>query len=171
MPQRWSQDYISVLVASFQSLFQNRKAQGFIWEGLEKKVFPFCYAILSCNFSIGSKLDWHFWQWNIQMFQFLEKKERKKEKHTISIAYFFPGFGKEILVFFFFFISWFHWKSFSPPFTRRLMKSKTGNQKPCWYSVWGAADVKGFLYLVICKCSSLEQFALSLAREIIDGMQ
>lgn len=168
MPQRWSQDYISVLVASFQSLFQNRKAQGFIWEGLEKKVFPFCYAMLSCNFSIGSKLDWHFWQWNIQLFQFLEKKERKKSI-LFQLLISFLALARRFC--YFFFISWFHWKSFSPPFTRRLMKSKTGNQKPCWYSVWGAADVKGFLYLVICKCSSLEQFALSLAREIIDGMQ
>lgn len=31
-------------------------------------------------------------------------EERKKEKHTISIAYFFPGFGKEILLFFFHFL-------------------------------------------------------------------
>lgn len=28
---------------------------------------------------------------------------------------------------------------------------------------------KVFLYLIICKCSSLEQLALSPAREIIDG--
>lgn len=35
----------------------------------------------------------------------------------------------------------------------------------------GAADAKGFLYLIICKCSALEQLALSPAREIIDGMK
>lgn len=53
------------------------------------------------------------------------------------------------------------------------MKSKTGGlpETLLVFQLQEQLVPKVFSYLIICKCSVLEQFALSPARETIDGMQ
>lgn len=102
------------------------------------------------------------------MFQ-LEGKKKKKTTFQLLIP--FLGFARIFKIIFL--TSSFHWRAFSPPFARRLMKSKTGGlpETLLVFQLQEQLVPKVFSYLIICKCSVLEQFALSPARETIDGMQ
>lgn len=67
---------------------------------------------------------------------------------------------------------WAHWRAFPITFHKKADENQN------WLPETSLASClqeqlmpKVFLYLIICKCSALEQLALSPAREIIDSMK
>lgn len=98
------------------------------------------------------------------------EKEKKKKKKSISIAHFFSGLCRDFLNYFSHFLI--SWEGFFTTFRKKADEKQNGLPETLLvFRLLERLVPKVFSYLIICKCSALEQFALSPARETIDGMR